>query len=55
MDDVVLDDAVEDVAADETEFAIDSGSSALDEAPLIGFVVRGILVGVVEVRDGDCD
>jgi hypothetical protein len=51
--DVVLDDSVEDVAADEAEFTINGGKRALDESPLVGLVMRSILVGVVQVRNRD--
>lgn len=53
MHDVVFDDAVEDVAADEAEVAVDGRGGALEEGPLVGFVVGGFGVRVVEV--GDCD
>jgi hypothetical protein len=52
---VVLDDAVEDVAADEAKLSVNGGSSTLDKSPLVGFVVGGLRVSVVEVRDGNCD
>ena len=50
---VVLDDAMEHVAADETKVTIDGGRSALDESPVLGFVMWGLLVGVVEIGDGN--
>lgn len=52
---MVLDDTVEDVAADEAELSIDGGSSALDKSPFLGFVVRGLRVSVVEISDGNCN
>lgn len=55
MDDVVLDDAVEDVATDETEIAVDGGSRSLDESPVLGLVVRCLRVSVVEISDGNCN
>lgn len=51
---VGLDDAVEDVTADEAEVAINSGSGAAGEVPHFGLVVREGGVGVLEVGDGDC-
>lgn len=51
--DVVFDDAVEDVAADEAELAINGGHCALDKRPAVCVVVRRLLVRVVEVRDCD--
>lgn len=53
VNDVVLDDAVEDVAADEAEFTINGRKRALDKGPLVGLVVGRILVGVVQVRNRD--
>lgn len=53
VDDVVLNDAVKDVAADEAEFTVDGRGSALDESPVLGLVVRRLRVGVMEVCDGD--
>jgi hypothetical protein len=51
--DVVLDDSVEDVASDEAELAVNGGERALGVGPFLGFVVRSVGVGVVEVCDGD--
>lgn len=53
VDDVVLNDTVEDVATNEAKVAVDCGSSALDESPVVGLVVRRLLVCVVKVGDGD--
>ena len=53
MNDVVLDDAVENVAADETEVTVDSGCCALEESPLVGFVVGSLRMGVMKIRNGD--
>jgi hypothetical protein len=50
---VVLDDAVEDVAANEAKLTINGRSGTLDKRPVFGFVVRGILMGVVKVSDGN--
>jgi hypothetical protein len=53
VNNVVLNDAVEEVAADETKLAVNGGNGALDKGPVLSIIVRHILVGVVEV--GDCD
>ena len=53
MNDVVLDDAVENVAADEAEVTVDSGCCALEESPLVGFVVGSLRMGVMKIRNGD--
>lgn len=53
VDNVVLNDAVEDVAADETEFPVHGRGSALDESPVLGLVVGRLRVSVVEVCDSD--
>lgn len=53
VNDVVLDDSVEDVAANEAEFTVNGGKRTLDKSPLVGLVVRSILVGVVQVRNRD--
>lgn len=54
MNDVVVDDVVEKVLANEAEIAVDGGESALDEGPGVGLEVVDFLVSVVEVGDGDC-
>lgn len=54
VDDVSVDDAMEEVAADEAKVTIDSGEGALDEGPALGLEVRHLGVGVVEVGDGNC-
>jgi hypothetical protein len=51
MNNVVLNDAMEDVAANEAKFTIDGRSGTLNESPVVGLVVRSILVGVVKVSD----
>lgn len=53
VQDVGLDDAVEEVAADEAEVAVDGGGGAADVVPAAGLVVGEGGVGVLEV--GDCD
>lgn len=48
-----LDNAVEEVTADETELAVNSRGSTTDKVPLIRGVVRERRVGVLEVGDGN--
>lgn len=50
---VVLDDAMEHVAADEAKITVDGGRSALDESPVLRLVMRCLLVGVVKIGDGN--
>lgn len=54
VEDVSLDDAVEEVSADEAHLAIDGGSGAADKVPLVTSVVGEGRVGVLEEGDGDC-
>lgn len=51
---VSLDDAVEEPAADEAEFAVDGRSSTLDEGPLLASVVGKSRVSVLKESDGNC-
>ena len=53
VENVGLDDAVKEIAADETELAVDSGSGSASEGPGVGVVVRKRGVGVLEVGDGN--
>lgn len=53
VEDVSLDDAVEEVATDEAEFAVDGGGGAADVVPGRRLVVGEGGVGVLEVGDGD--
>jgi hypothetical protein len=53
VEDMGLDDAVEEVTADESELAIDSGRGATDKVPLLSGVVRERGVGVLEEGDGN--
>ena len=53
MNDVVLNDAMENVAADEAEITVDSGCGALEESPLVGFVVGSLRVSVMKIRNSD--
>jgi hypothetical protein len=53
VDNVVLDDAVENVASDEAKFTVNGRQRALCVRPLIGLVVSGVGVGVVEIRNRD--
>ncbi len=55
VQDVRLDDAVEEVAADEAELAVDGGGGAAGEGPGVGVVVGKGRVGVLEVRYGNCE
>lgn len=50
---VRLDDAVEDVAADEAKVTVDGGGSAAREVPHFRFVVRQCGIGVLQERDGN--
>ena len=52
VQDVRLNDAVEEVAADEAELAINGGGRAAHKVPLLGRVVRERGVGVLEEGDG---
>jgi len=54
VQDVRLDDAVEELAADEAEFAVDGGGGAAGKVPRLAGVVGEGGVGVLEVGDGDC-
>lgn len=53
MDDVLVNDAVEEVAADEAKVAVNGGEGALDVGPALGVKVGDVGVVVVEVGDGD--
>lgn len=53
MKNMGLDDAVEEVAADEAKLAIDGGGAATDVVPLLSSVVRERRVGVLKEGDGD--
>ena len=50
---VRLNDAVQKVAPDEAEFAVDGGGGAAGKGPGVGFVVGERRVGVLEEGDGD--
>jgi hypothetical protein len=54
VQDVGLDDAVEDVTADEAEVTVDGGSGAAGKAPHLGLVVGEGGVGVLQEGNGDC-
>lgn len=47
VNNVVLNDAVEQVAADEAKFSVHSCEGALDKGPVVGLVVRHLHVSVV--------
>lgn len=53
MHDVSIDNAVEDVPANEAEITIDCGQGSSNERPALAVVVREVLVRVVEVGDSD--
>lgn len=53
VQDVSLDNAVQQVAADESELAVDGRSGALDKGPLLAGVVGQGWVGVLQEGDGD--
>lgn len=53
MHDVSVDNAVEDVPANEAEITIDCGQGSSNERPALAVVVREVLVRVVEVGDSD--
>lgn len=53
VQDVGLDDAVEEGAADEAELAVDGGGGAADVVPALGAIVGKRGVGVLEEGDGD--
>jgi hypothetical protein len=53
MHDMVLNDAVEDVAANEAKFTVNSRKGTLDESPLVCLVVRRLGMSVVQVGNGN--
>lgn len=53
VQDVRLDDAVQQVAADEAELAVDGCGGALDKGPLLAGVVGQGRVGVLQEGDGN--
>ena len=53
VDNVGVDDAVEEVAADEAKVAVNRGQGALDEGPAVGLEVVDLRVSVVQVGDGN--
>ena len=53
VQDVRLDDAMQQVAANETEFAVDGRGGALDKSPLLTGVVGQGRVSVLQEGDGD--
>jgi hypothetical protein len=54
VNNVVLNDAVEDVAANEAEFTVNGRKGTLDESPLVCLVVRRLGMSVMQVGDGNC-
>ena len=55
VQDVSLDDAVEEVTTDETEFAVNGCGGTTSKVPRAASVVRERGVGVLEVGDSDCE
>jgi hypothetical protein len=53
VNNVMLNNAVEQVAANEAELSVDGGQSTLDKGPVLGVIVRHLHVGVVQISDGD--
>lgn len=53
VDNVVIDDFVEEVAADEAQAAVDGADGAIGEVPALVGVVDDVGVGMVEVGNGD--
>lgn len=53
VNNVLLNDAVEEVLADEAELTVDGGNGTLDESPALLGVVVDLRVVVVEVSDGN--
>lgn len=51
---VSLNDTVKELTANETEFAVDGGSSTTSEVPNLRLVVRESRVGVLKVGNGNC-
>ena len=57
VEDVSLDDAVEQLSADESEFTVDCRCCASSEVPGLASVMRKRGIGMLEVGDGhwtDC-
>lgn len=54
VEDVRLDDAVEELAADEAEFAVDGCGGATCKSPSFRSVVRERGIGVLQVGNCDC-
>ncbi len=53
MNDVVLDNAVEEMAANKAKFSVNSGQRTLDKGPGAGLEVRHVHVGMVKVGNGN--
>lgn len=53
VDNVELNDAVEQVTANEAKLSVDGSKSTLDEGPALGLVMVHLQVGVVQVSDGN--
>jgi len=55
MKDVGLDDAVEELTADEAELPVDGGGGPADEVPFFCLVMGQGRICVLEEGDGDCE
>ena len=53
VDDVLVNDAVEEVLANKAKVTVDGGESTLDEGPALGVKVVDVGVVVMEVGDRD--
>lgn len=54
MNDMVINDLVEEVAANEAKSSVNSTKGTLDEGPRILIVVRNIRMSVVQIGNGNC-
>lgn len=50
-----LDDAMHNVPADKSKIAIDCRSRSASEVPCVVLIMRKCAIGVLKVRDSDCD
>jgi len=54
VDDVGIDDAVEEMAADKPKITVHGGEGALDEGPAISLEVVHVRVVVVKIGNSNC-
>lgn len=54
VEDVGFDDAVKELATDETEFTVDGSRGTTSKVPSIASVMWEGWVGVLEIGDGNC-